>query len=1606
MTDFVHLHVHSHYSLLNGLTKIKALVKAAKARGFSALALTDYGSMYGAIEFYQACLAEGIKPIIGFEAYIAPRSRLDKDPAHDSTLYHLILLAENYNGYKNLMKLSSFGHLEGFFNGKPRIDKELLRKYHENIIVLSGPIEGEIPTLIKNGEIAKAKAVAREYQEMFSSTSLTASGSDYFYLELEDHPAISGQIEVNTKLIELGKELGIPLVVTRDVHYLNPDDDEAQDILRCIAEGWRVDQPNRIDYRGVDRSFATGDDIAARFRHVPEAIANTIKIAERVNIQIELNKWHFAPVELPPGKTADDVLAEEAHNRVTIYFKEKTAELTERLNYELEIIKTKKYSPYFLCVADFVRYAKDHGIVESTRGSAAGSLVSYVMGITTVDPMRFNLPFERFLNPFRPSPPDVDTDFADDRRDEMIEYVTKKYGADKVAQIITFGTMAARASVRDVGRALGFAYSFCDQVAKLIPQGAQGFPMTIGRALTEEPDLKKLYEQNADVKRLLDLARKVEGCARHTSIHAAGVVIAPTALMDFSPVQYETGGTRITTQYEMKSVEAAGVLKNDFLGIRNLAILGNAVEFVKKTTGQEIDIYNLPLDDAKVYEMLARGETMGVFQLGGSGMTRWLKELKPNRIEDIMAMVALYRPGPMESIPEYIRRKYNPEAVKFFDSRLEKILGASYGLLVYQDDVMLTAIALAGYDWMEADKFRKAMGKKIPEEMAKQKEQFYKGCQEIGKVKKDIVDEIWHAIEPFAAYGFNKCLVGETEIVDAATGAIRTIKEMYEQKSRMSVLSLSGYKKLIKRKIIDIYKNGKKPVWEITIRSGRKITATGNHPFLKFGGWFNLEKLCVGDLIAVPRKIDYRPSADLDSKKLKVLGYLLSEGNLCHPYGVYFYSSVEVEIQDFITAVKSFSNSNVTINRSKSAAAVYVGQINPKFRNNLMLWLKELGLYNKKATEKFIPEFIFKLSPEKIAVLVGSMWQGDGCVHDDKNGQIYYATSSEKLAQQMQHLLLRLDILSTIYTKKFTYRNGLKIGYTINISRYNNLANFAHTVGQHLLPNKKIILNNIIKKNKILNGTLHTGVARGSKDVVPAQILELIRKELGQKGITIKTISQELKIAERLFYQDTKRKGYLRETVGKIGIYLKSTKLLQEARSELYWDEIVSIKSRGMQETYDLTVLGEHNFVANDFVVHNSHAASYGIVAYQTAYLKAHYPVQFMTAILQAEASDLEKVAAIVYECGRMGIEVLPPDINESFKSFAMVSKPGLLDPAQGKPGRIRFGLNAIKNVGEHICEVIYRERKEHGAYQSLENFLERITDKDLNKKSLESLVVAGALDCFGFDRNVLFANSENMLFFYRQARDRELTKQDSLFAATDISLDSKVMLKPAPNATMEQKLTWEKDLLGLYLSAHPLHPFVDALKGVVIPLAEVESAPRDSWVVCFGVVESIKKKITKKGDMMLFVVIQDLSATMELLVFPKTYARTKDLWLERALICIVGKTPREEGENKIFVENAYELRRETISDLARQLALSVGQKLNSDVGAVPEKYLRIILSADELQTSAEPIKTILATHPGDTTVYLQVGTGTIKVGTKVNASEELLSELIKILGDAKVEMF
>ena len=782
MTKFVHLHVHTEYSLLDGLSNIPALIKCVRENGMDSVAITDHGAMYGAIEFYKEAKKEGVKPIIGIEAYMTAGKMQERAEKGRTQNFHLILLAKDHEGYKNLMQLTSLAHLQGYYY-RPRFDKEALAMYAKGLICTSACPLGQVGQALIQDDYSQAKTVAKWFLDVF--------GKDY-YLEIQKHDfnrwlkevkndqvrqslvtTAENSQKVNAGVVKLSRQLGIPLVATNDAHYIKAGDAKAQDALVCIATGKTIADVNRLRYIDTpDFYIKTPEEVRQDFSDFPEAVANTVKIADKCNLEITLGKWFFPKFDLPKGQAADEALKKEARSSLKDKIPNFGQEDKKRLEHELEIICAKGYAPYFLIVKDIVAWANENGIITNTRGSVAGSLVSFVLGITTVNPLTYYLPFERFLNPFRPSPPDIDLDVADNKRGQLIRYISQKYGLNRVAQVCTFGRMLARGSVRDVARILGYPYSVGDRISKLIPLGPQGFPMTIRKALETTPELRNFYTSDADAKIIIDLAREVEGNARHISVHAAGVVVAPTKITDFSPIQKEPSGDKIITQYEMHACEDVGLIKFDILGIRNLSILGAAVDIVDALHGKRIDLKNIPLNDKKTFDMLSRGETMGVFQLGGSGMTKYIKDLKPTRVEDLMAMVALYRPGPISQIPEYIIRKHNPKLVKYLDPRMKKFLGPSYGLIVYQDDLLFCALDLAGYSWEEADKFRKAVGKKIPEEMAAQKQKFTQGVIKNGQTA-GFAETLWKLFEPFQSYGFNKAHAASYGIVAYQTAYMK-----------------------------------------------------------------------------------------------------------------------------------------------------------------------------------------------------------------------------------------------------------------------------------------------------------------------------------------------------------------------------------------------------------------------------------------------------------------------------------------------------------------------------------------------------------------------------------------------------------------------------------------------------------------------------------------------------------------------------------------------------------------------------------------------------------------------------------------------------------------
>ena len=738
---FVHLHVHTHYSLLDGMCKINELVKKAKELGYEALAITDHGNMYGVIEFYKECKKNGIKPIIGVEAYLAPRTIYDKTYKIDSKNYHITLLAKDYQGYLNLIKLITIANLEGFYY-KPRIDRNLLKEHGSGLICLSGCLASEISRSILNNGLESAEKLVYEYIDIF--------GKENFYLEIGWHPGIEESRKVFKPLIELSKKTKVKLVATQDVHYINKEDRDIHDVFLAIQTGKDIDEKERLTMKEDFFHLTSIEEMLDNFKEIPSAIENTLEVAEKCNLEIELNKIKMPVYEVPEGLTADEYLRKLCYEGLKKRNLENDNKARERLEYELSIIKQTGFASYFLIVQDFVNWAKNNGIkVGPGRGSAAGSLVSYLLRITEVNPLKYNLIFERFLTPERISFPDIDVDFSDIRRDEVIDYLAKKYGQDKVAQIITFGKIASRAAIRDTGRAIGLPYSLCDKIAKLIPQG-----MDLESAL-EIPDLIDLYNRNKDVQRLIDISKKIEGTVRHASVHASGVVVTPTKLTDFMPVQYAPQEKRIITQYDMYSIEDLGLLKLDLLGLRTLSEIETTIELVKQRKGINIHLDYENLDDPKTYKIYQEGKTVGIFQVEGKGMTEYLKKLKPTNINDINAMIALYRPGPVEYIPSYIKRKFGLEPITYLHPKLEPILKETYGIAIYQEQLMQIAQALAGFTLSEADVLRKAIGKKIASLLEEQKTKMIEGMIKNG-IDQKTAEKIWAWYEPFARYGFNK----------------------------------------------------------------------------------------------------------------------------------------------------------------------------------------------------------------------------------------------------------------------------------------------------------------------------------------------------------------------------------------------------------------------------------------------------------------------------------------------------------------------------------------------------------------------------------------------------------------------------------------------------------------------------------------------------------------------------------------------------------------------------------------------------------------------------------------------------------------------------------
>jgi DNA polymerase-3 subunit alpha len=1491
--SFVHLHCHSEFSLLDGANRIGDLIARAQAFEQPALAITDHGNMHAAWTFQEAARKAGVKPILGMEAYVAPgdrRLRQKAAPGQRSS-YHLVLLARDLTGYRNLVKLSSLAYTEGFY-GKPRVDRELLAQHHEGLIVTSACMAGEVAAHLLEGRDDEAAAVAAWYAELFRGR---------YYLEVQAHGS-DGQDALNAKVFALADRLGLPVVATNDAHFLAHEDHDAHDVLLCIGLGKDRSDRDRLRYDD-GLYFKSAPEIAAHFPGRPDVLEHTLAIAESVDVQFA-KQYHVPSFPLPAGiATENDLLIRLATEGAQARYGDPLrAEVQERLAYELDVITRTGYAGYFLITADFIRAARDRGIpVGPGRGSAAGSLVAYALGITDVCPLEFDLLFERFLNPERVSMPDVDVDFCFERRGEVIEYVRQKYGRDSVGQIVTFGTMKSRAAIKDVGRTLGFTPGETDALAKLVPN-APNNSLTVKEAVEQVPDVKKLYEGDERHRQLLDYAIKLEGLSRHTGVHAAGVVIAPGPLDEFVPVctQASKGAGAgeeervIVTQYDMTCLEKAGMLKMDFLGLTTLTVISDTIKLVKETRGEDVVLETRGFTDDETYRVLRAGRTGGVFQFESPLATDVLKRMRCDRFDDLVASNALLRPGPLDAGMHhvYIKRKRGEEAVVYALPELEPILASTYGVITYQEQVMRIAQVLAGISLAEADVLRKAVGKKDAELIRR----------ELGKFKEKavarghdpaIIEELAGQIETFGRYGFNKCLVGDTEVFDASTGRLVRIADLYEQRASLGAVATCDVDalRLQPGRVLDVMDNGVRPVFTLRTESGRAITATGNHPFLVHDGWCELSALAIGEHIAVPRALPGAGRSEWPDHEVIVLGHLLAEGNLCHPAGVYYYNQDEASIADFVSAAERFANVRCTRSTHRDTVAVYTARIDRAAPNGIMEWARSRGLLGVTASGKRVPAEAFALTDAQLAVLLGRMWDGDGHVNA-RDRSAYYATASERLARQVQHLLGRLGIIGRVRTVRFPYGEDGRIGYQVFVTGADNLQPFAAQVGPHLVaPSKRAALE-----------SLTASVAHGAtRDLVPVRpVRALARAAKARAGVTWQQVEAGADVSSRDLHPagtNAAKSGFTRPTVRRLARYFDDPALARLADSDVLWDRVVSIEPAGEARTYDLEVEGTHNFVANDIIVHNSHSVAYSVLSYHTAWLKTHYPAEFMAALLSSQIGKTEEVIKYIAEAREMGLEVLPPDVNESGWRFTVVGDT-----------RIRFGLGAIRNVGKGAIDSLLAARAD-GPFTSLHDLAARIDLRLGNRRFFEALIAAGACDGLGGHRAQLLAGLDAALNEASLRQDDAAAGQVSLFG--DLMADPVAPAAahaPLPNVppwSESERLQREKDLLGFYISGHPLEPF--RLEGELFASHTV--AQLGTWTeqpVTLGVVvTAIRRQLSKRsGQEFARLTVEDFSGSSEVLVFPEAWAAIGDrIRPDVPLLLKGGYSRRDAGvENPTFI--------------------------------------------------------------------------------------------------------
>lgn len=1543
---FVHLHVHSHYSLLDGMSKIDELVARAKEEGAPALALTDHGVMYGAIEFYQKCKKAGIKPIIGVEAYLAPGSRFDKNTRSDEKNYHLVLLAKNEIGYKNLIKLTSIAHLEGYYY-KPRIDWEVLSENCQGIIAMSACIAGEIARLVISGKEEKAVKRIADYQQLF--------GKENFYLEIQHHPNLEHQDEVNKKLIQLSRETGAPLVATNDSHYLDKEDDEAQDVLLCLQTKRKKDDRNRMSMIGENYSFRRASDMAEVFKDVPEALENTVKIANECNLEIELGQIHLPFFNVPEGFDGASYLEKLCQDglvkRYGKTYEEVEAEIRERMDFELSVVNKMGWPSYFLIVADFVNWAKDNGIVVGPgRGSAAGSLVSYLTGITNLDPLKYDLLFERFLNPDRISMPDIDLDFADIRRNEVIEYVEKKYGKDHVAQIITFGTMAARAAVRDVGRVLDAPYDYCDKLAKMIPMFTK-----ISKALEVVEEFKEIYKKEEMAKHIIDYAKRLEGVARHASTHACGVLITKNPLTDYVPIQYASSSDKtIVSQYSLHPVEDLGLLKMDFLGLKNLTIIESALKIIKNTRGLEIDIDKIPLGDKKAYKLFQDGETTGVFQFeclsGETAVSNTtIKKLYEKRHKEKLLSVyvnngKVHKNKILNVVQSGEKEVYN------------LITENNWHVKATKDHQFLTENG-----WKKLGDLKKSDKILVK---TKSKHFIYNTCRNCGKQingQKEGRSEFCYVCS--AKHYSNPSKNESREKIKKAR--IKFFQNGGKSWNLGLNIENSEIVKLTGRKISESLNGktfedyyGKEEAEKRKTALSKKFSGAGNPMFGKpsphrKGGY----REDLGHYVRSAWEADFARILKLHSIEYqyepKTFELKMNGGEILH-YTPDFYTESNNTFYEIKGWMHDLDKEKIDLFQEQFPQYNFILISSTKFSEFALKYKKLIKWECPKIPDGF--QFVkikeIKYAGKEMTYDIAMQPPGNNFI---ANGFVVHNSSGMKRYLRELKPTEFEDIIAMVAL----YRPG-PIEWIPD-----------YITGKH---GKKKLQYLHPKLEPILAKTY--GVA-----IYQEQVMQMARILAGF------TMGEA---------------DVLRKAMGK-----KIPKLLAEQK-EKFIDGCVKngISSQLAEKIFSFI----EPFAGYGF--NRSHAACYALIGYQTAYLKANWPTEFMAALLTSDQENTDRVAIEIEECRNMGIKVLPPDINQSFDLFTVVTSGTALNKVveeDEKVDTIRFGLKAIKNVGGHIAEAIIKERKKNGPYKDISDFLERVNDKDLNKKSLESLIKSGSMELFG-DRGYLLGNIENLLSFAKETNQNRNNGQTSLFAnAPILKIENKVKLSSSPAANRQEKLAWEKELLGLYITEHPFADYKKYLSGIAVPLRDTALQSKNIQIRVAGIISKIKKIITRSNESMLFVKIEDQTDNMEILVFPSVLKETAPIWQEGKAVLCEGKLSDKDQEMKLLCNKAVELTLDNVEKIAAKYANSLvnGFTQNKPAAVRPVvdnclstegECLYIALKKDYNPLVLNKLKELLEGNRGDKKVYFKINSSNVETNFKVNCCESLKQSINNLL--------